>query len=217
MSQQEPETEQSEVVDVDEIIKNRLLVLKEDRLVNRITRSVTDEDIAIRIANLKGVTYSNSAKKDSTILMTDKRTDEQKIKDILHQFMDESSLDRAADPCLDIERRLAKLKGNDEPSSSVPGTIENVAKSDDEDETEDETIKKLVKKYLAEATLPSEAGSDPTLTAEEKEFIDSIDVTKEQKELPWCVICNEDATLRYQGDLFCKDCYKEVKEEDDSQ
>jgi len=35
----------------------------------------------------------------------------------------------------------------------------------------------------------------------------------EPEELPWCVICNDDASVRCQdcgGDLYCGQCYKEL-------
>lgn len=212
-----PSTSDTDPNNLDEMIKKRLETLKQDRLTNTNPMS-TDADIAIRIANLKGMEYnpaSNSA--DRTLLLsTDQRTDQEKIKDLVKQFMAESSLDEAADPIRDIERRLAILKGSNVDGNPEIAATKKTSDNEDDDETK---VKKLVSKYLDEVSLPlADGGSSgpeqAPLSPEEKEYLDSIDVTKQQEELPWCTICNEDADLRYDGDLFCKACYKEIKEDE---
>lgn len=209
-------TSDTDPSNLDEEIKKRLETLKQDRLTNRYPMT-TDADIAIRIANLKGLDYnpaSNSA--DRTLLLsTDQRTDQEKIQDLVKQFTAETNLDESADPIRDIEKRLAILKGTNVDGNTKIAT-EKTSDNEDDDETK---VKKLVSKYLDEASLPvaDGASSGPeqiALSPEEKEYLDSIDVTKQQEELPWCTICNEDADLRYDGDLFCKACYKEIKEDE---
>lgn len=208
-------TSDTDPSNLDEMIKKRLESLKQDRLTNR-NQMTSDTDIAIRIANLKGVEYQPASNNvDRTLLLsTDQRTDQEKIRDLVKQFTAETNLDEAADPIRDIEKRLAILKG-----TNVDGKTEIAATTSDNEDDDEIKVKKLVSKYLDEAALPvADVGpSDPgqaTLSPEEKEYLDSIDVTKQQEELPWCTICNEDADLRYEGDLFCKACYKEIKEDE---
>lgn len=211
-----PETN-TEPNDLDELIRKRLQTLQQDRHTDGISKS-TDTDIAIRVANLKGLQYNSSnINSDPTLLLsTDKRTDEEKVQDLVKQFMAETNLDEAADPIRDIERRLAILKGSNRTNEKT--RTEPNADDEDDDETK---IKKLVTKYLDDAALPvadddGASGGEPhvALSPEEKEYLDSIDTTNQQEELPWCTICNEDANLRYEGDLFCKACYKEIKEDE---
>ncbi|XP_037024659.1 abscission/NoCut checkpoint regulator [Bradysia coprophila] len=192
--------------DLDEVIRNRLISLKEDRL-NSKTNSQSFADIAIRVSNLKGIAHKEHSNKD-ILLNMDTRTDEEKTRDLVKQFLEERSLDEQSDPIKDIERRLAALKGC---SSSDDMKADANKESDSDDETK---VKKLVSKYLDEAALPD---ANIELTPEEQEFVKNAEGKKDKdlEELPWCTICNEDAELRYQGDLFCKQCYKEIKEEDD--
>lgn len=202
-----------DVKNTDDMIRQRLLTLKEDRLNSPAGgATTTDESIAIRIANLKGVDYKPSAGRDASLLLaTDERTDEEKVRDLVGQFMAETNLDEAVDPVKDIERRLAALK-----ATSVDGTGEKQQPLQEQDDDDDDAkVMKLVAMYLAEAELPeNKTQPGPVLSAEEKEFLSDMVVTKEQEELPWCTICNVDADLRYQGDLFCKQCYKEIKDDE---
>ena len=51
---------------------------------------------------------------------------------------------------------------------------------------------------------------DPSKDDEEEEF--------KEEEYPWCIICNDDASLRCKecdGDLFCKRCFKECHSDAD--
>lgn len=210
----------------DEAIRKRLQVLKDARLsecnnaVAQQSTPLSDSDIAIRIANLKDQKYIGAEHRDASILLdTDRRTDQEKMHDLLEQFAAEAKLDEDADPVKDIERRLAALRAGGNKDSS------NQRHDADHKELGDtDQVKQLVARYMAEAALDDAADErELELTSEEKEFVEQSAAKKadqkksdgdNEEELPWCVICNEDAELRYQGDLFCRSCYKEVREDD---
>lgn len=203
----EPPTDR-ESASTDDIIKQRLSKLKEDRTIGVYAPVMSDQDISMRIANLKGERYVDTAK-DSFLLAVDTRSDQEKSSDLVARYMAEAQLDDAADPIKDIERRLIALREPLEGASSMANT-----KLDLNVNSEDDQIKQLVNRYIEEAALvpPNES---PELTAEEQEFVANVRPEKDQEELPWCVICNEDSVIRYQGDLFCKECYNEVRKDDE--
>lgn len=205
----------SDHITVDESIKQRLDKLKEDRLLNQ-PLAVTDKDIAIRVANLKGERFVESSNDRSVLLAVDNRSDQEKSNDLVAQYMSEAKIDEDADPIKDIERRLAALKDNSlSKTSTHDGIVKSVnEKVDSDSENDDDQVKRLVGRYLEEAALEPVSDGTTELTAEEREFVESVPKAPDQEELPWCVICNEDATIRYQGDLFCRQCYREVREDE---
>lgn len=229
----------------DDAIRTRLQRLKEARAADAASSkppaaAQSDRDIAIRIANLKDQHYidESAGRGDASILLnTDRRTDQEKMNDLLEQFAAEVKLDQDADPIRDIERRLAALRaGNSEGAASertgVVQQQQGAAEELDDDENDADHAKRLVERYMAEAALEDVADErELELTAEEQDFVAHSAAKADQQkkasaetgggnnnadeeELPWCVICNEDAALRYQGDLFCRSCYKEVLKDD---
>lgn len=123
---------------LDDVIRSRLITLKEDRL-NSKTNSLSFADIAIRVSNLKGIEHKEHSNTD-ILFNLDKRTDEEKTRDLIKQFMEERSLDEQSDPIKDIERRLAALKG----TSSSDDMKLDVNKDSDSDE--EVKVKKIVSK-----------------------------------------------------------------------
>lgn len=120
------------------MIRSRLITLKDDRLKSKST-TPSFADIAIRVSNLKGIPHKEHSNKD-ILLNLDTRTDEEKTRDLVKQFMEERSLDEASDPIKDIERRLAALKG----SSSLDDMKVDASKESDSDE--EVKVKKIVSK-----------------------------------------------------------------------
>lgn len=197
------------------MLEQRLAALKQkdDDIVDDSNRS--DEAIAIRIANLKDIPYSTATNID-LLTAVDKRTDEEKINDIMKQFLCEQNIDNSAAETSSsnsvevIERRLAALRGDRTPADNE---LHRTEMNDEDDETK---VRNVVNRYLEEATLPEV----DQLTEEEQEFVRKADgkTSKDLEELPWCTICNEDAVVRClgcDGDLFCRTCFKECHDDEE--
>lgn len=95
--------------------------------------------------------------------------------------------------------------------------VDTIAESDSEDE--ETATKRIIQQLIEENQLDERSGikdvKSTRNSSKQKETsvkaARTADVT-ETAELPWCCICNEDATLRCSGcdgDLYCQRCFKE--------
>lgn len=191
-------------------IRRRLDALKQKDLPDQGVQE-SDEDIQKRLADLKGVEFKDYSNSKFT-LTPDTRSEQEKINDLLKQFAEETTIDSDASfekgGIEDIQRRLAALRGQD-----IDKTKQQIEQFE---ETEEDEAERTMKQYLEEAKL-----EDIVLDPDEEELMSTIPKApgdkKDLDELPFCEICNEDATLRCLEceNLFCKGCFKEFHYEED--
>ncbi|KAM7350012.1 abscission/NoCut checkpoint regulator [Cochliomyia hominivorax] len=184
----------------------------------------SDDEIRARLSKLNGMPQKDYSKKD-LLLNTDQRTDQEKMNDLLAQFMGEAQLDKRIeterkDTLSDIERRLKALRDDPVTTTSGANAIVGATSPDtntpSDNELDDETLLKgIMEKYLAEARLPEAPSS---LETELAASVPPPPAGVETEELPWCNICNEDAVFRCKGcdgELFCAQCYRECHDDDE--
>ncbi|NXI55392.1 ANCHR regulator, partial [Chloroceryle aenea] len=134
---------------------------------------------------------------------------------------------------LQVAKKLAALKGEDPEKV----TLETYKLPDsDEEVSEEEAICRVLKQLTEEAALDEASGFNipPDQTTQPGASQRNLPKKAKQKtpattalaraddsdedELPWCCICNEDATLRCHGcdgDLYCQRCFREGHDEFD--
>ncbi|NWI64768.1 ANCHR regulator, partial [Todus mexicanus] len=134
---------------------------------------------------------------------------------------------------LQVAKRLAVLRGEDPEKV----TLETYKLPDsDEEVAEEEAIRRVLKQLTEEAALDEASGFNipPDQTTQPGPSQQNLHKKAKQKtqattalaraddsdedELPWCCICNEDATLRCHGcdgDLYCQRCFREGHDEFD--
>uniref|UniRef100_A0A8C5H0H2 FYVE-type domain-containing protein n=1 Tax=Gouania willdenowi TaxID=441366 RepID=A0A8C5H0H2_GOUWI len=137
------------------------------------------------------------------------------------------------DQILHMAKRLALLKGQDPEKI----TMKDFQHPDSEEETEEEAVKRVLKQLSEEAAMDEASGYNIPLeksgpkNTERKKHSKKQPATSSSKsralpaavthqssdsddddELPWCCICNRDATLRCHScddDLYCNRCFRE--------
>ncbi|XP_024423433.1 abscission/NoCut checkpoint regulator isoform X1 [Desmodus rotundus] len=128
--------------------------------------------------------------------------------------------DRRQERILALARRLAVLRGQDPDRVTLQDY--HLPDSDDS-EDEEKAIQRVLQQLTEEAALDEASGfnipAEPTLQARAKACSAEPEAqattprpAAEEEELPWCCICNEDATLRCagcDGDLYCVRCFRE--------
>ncbi|XP_074250183.1 abscission/NoCut checkpoint regulator isoform X1 [Saimiri boliviensis] len=121
---------------------------------------------------------------------------------------------------LALAKRLAVLRGQDPERV----TLQDYRLPDsDDDEDEETAIQRVLQQLTEEAALDEASGfnipvepasrprTQPRRVEPEAQDADPRPEAEEE-ELPWCCICNEDASLRCagcDGDLFCARCFRE--------
>uniref|UniRef100_A0A8C4QYN5 FYVE-type domain-containing protein n=1 Tax=Eptatretus burgeri TaxID=7764 RepID=A0A8C4QYN5_EPTBU len=157
------------------------------------------------------------------IPILDLEEEKRKILAAAQADVDQESQRRAED--LTLARTLALIKGED------PKKVVNWENNEEEseEENEDVAVRQLMKQFVDEAALDERSGIAERPCMERKRSQDEEarprqmtsgkfgwsteqeSKEEEEQELPWCCICNEDASLRCHGcdgDLYCSRCFR---------
>jgi len=201
----------------DEDIEERLRKLKEDKSESSLTDQKAIEE---RLARLKGIDPNIYTMPPITVYQqTKQKTDVEKADDLLKQLSEELNIDdstrvsfsstRRSSTDEEIERRLARLRGQQhvDHKTNISGLMD--IDSDDEETQQN----KLIDRLLAESNLPSIPSDVNSLDAKEEEDVEIV-----SDSLPWCQICNEDAVVKCidcMGDLYCKQCFLDFHDDSD--
>ncbi|NXX21982.1 ANCHR regulator, partial [Podargus strigoides] len=156
-----------------------------------------------------------------------KQLDEEKNKLLAEAAAELREENTRQEKILQVAKRLAVLRGEDPEKV----TLETYQLPDsDEEVSEEEAISRVLKQLTEEAALDEASGFNipPDQTTQPGPLQQNVQTPpttalaraddSDEDELPWCCICNEDATLRCHGcdgDLYCQRCFREGHDEFD--
>ncbi|XP_059469878.1 abscission/NoCut checkpoint regulator [Neocloeon triangulifer] len=195
------------------------------KLRQRLTAAPSVEEIEERLAKLQGMHHAPKHHSFDVSSLPSKSGEEQ-TRDLIKQMEEEAALKKSYETSwqADIESRLARLKAGSDPLSEDVKMEEEAAAEDPSDpealikkiqseggakteEIDDEEELEIVNKIVAKIALKEKLRVDDSEVSDEEVISDHV-----SEEVPWCCICNEDATLRCPGcagDLYCGRCFKE--------
>ncbi|KAJ9585681.1 hypothetical protein L9F63_002471 [Diploptera punctata] len=230
------------LTEADRDIVERLEKLKEERKKEPVP---SEEEVARRLSALKGEDPERTGADKKNYVAPDTRSSQEKADSLIEQYTEETELEkRQPDPADEIAERLAKLRGLD--TSSVPSAageskISNVDSGNSVGDCEEfldtspvddisalmEQLKKETNQDVKEPNRPPKSikihglthNKRPNCVLSKSTFIDDFlffEFINFLEELPWCIICNEDASVRCvdcDNDLYCKSCFKQGHDE----
>lgn len=194
----------------DKEILERLEKLKADRAV---TVLPDENEIKRRLALLQDRSEELTKEKSNMFKVTSK-SEQEEVDDLLKQYTDEAGIEfnmtmREKKNVEELEQKLRKLKSG-EGSETLDSTTA-------EPEDDDAVTARIIQKTIAEGQLERKLQS--SLEKEDDDDDDELDlsddITGEDSELPWCIICNENACIKCfgcDGSLYCDACFKQGHE-----
>ncbi|CAL8080733.1 unnamed protein product [Orchesella dallaii] len=201
------------------------LLVRSSASQRRRTSEKIEEEIAERLARLKGEEYIPESDNRAAVL---KNVKPQTEEDIIAKFSAEVEMDSKyeAGVVRDIEERLARLKGEPaagQSSSQAPSQSPKFSLEDLEEVSDEDQVKLIMQKIQDELALEKRTGVELSQDME----VDHGDVENQSVSQPLesdedddidvdelCGICSEKrATLKCDecdGDIFCKACFHEL-------
>ncbi|KFV63146.1 Zinc finger FYVE domain-containing protein 19, partial [Dryobates pubescens] len=214
----------------------RSLVQQTDDLLAQLSEEVAiDEHYRPRVQPQAASSQSlNDLNRDSEDCACPASLDPKQLEEEKNKLLAEAAAELREDntrqeKILQVAKRLAALKGEDPEKV----TLEMCRLPDSEEEVaEEEAIRRVLKQLTEETALDEASGFNipPDQTTQPGPSQQNLHKKAKQKvtlaraddsdedELPWCCICNEDATLRCHGcdgDLYCQRCFREGHDEFD--